>query len=623
MTDLRKLTKDGLASLDLSAQADHLHFEHPADESHGDWSTNIALQVFGQLEPELKKRFKSPLGLAEELTSEMMKALDWEENLNLKANLAQIKVAKPGFINFSLSDQYLLSQLDQALEKQAQYGSSGWHQGESWLVEHTSPNPNKAMHLGHLRNNLTGMAVANLLAYQGIKVTRDCIDNNRGIAIAKLMWGYLKFARRDGQEKTDLDYWFSHQDEWQTPEQAGQRPDKFMDQLYVKAAEDFKNDPGVEKQVRQLVVDWEAHDEKNWALWEKVLSYVYQGQQLTLTRLGNKWDYIWHEHEHYQQGKDMVKPGLKQGIFKKSQGAVVTNLEKYGIPDTVVIKADGTALYITQDLALTRLKKERFHPQRMFWVIGPEQSLAMKQTFAVCEQLGIVKFKDCIHLIYGYMSIKGQGKMSSRSGNVLYIDDLLDEAKEKIAQKMSEIGADFSDQEREKIAEKVGVGAVKYSILRVSRLQDMAFDFDESLSFEGNSGPYLQYTYARCQSVWRKAEKQLGKVELSQLIKTEANWWKSSFIKQEKLSQSEQQLLRVLTRFPEVALQSAQEYSPHHLTRFLFELAQAYSSFYNQESILEAKTSEQRKLRLQLTRVVAIIIQQGLALLGIEVVEQM
>ncbi len=217
----------------------------------------------------------------------------------------------------------------------------------------------------------------------------DAVDNDRGIAIARLMWGYLKFGRKDYAEIADIEYWYKHQDEWQTPEGLGIRPDKFVDELYVKASNDFKENEDTQSKVRQMVIDWENGDEINWALWRKVMEYSHEGQEMTLKRLKSRWDHVWHEHEHYKLGKDLVEEGLKRGIFERTkEGTVITKLDSYRIPNTVVEKSDGTALYITQDLALTRLKKEKYSPDKMFWVIGPEQTLAMQQVFAVSEQLG-------------------------------------------------------------------------------------------------------------------------------------------------------------------------------------------------------------------------------------------
>ena len=595
-----------------------ISLEHPAVESHGDYSSNIALFLFPSLRAERGNLvFSSPRHLAETIVIAL------SSDKELKKTVSKIDVAGPGFINFVVKPDLFIGELEEITKQENSYGSSDWGKGKKWLIEHTSPNPNKAMHLGHLRNNVTGMAIANIWEFIGIEVIRDCIDNNRGIAIAKLMWGYLKFARKDKKEMTDISYWFKHQDEWLTPEEAVIRPDRFVDELYVKASADFEKNEDVQVKVRQLVIDWENKDEENWALWKKVLNYSYLGQQLTLNRLGNKWDKVWHEHEHYQDGKDLVALGLKKKVFKEGKGgAIVTDLEKFNIPDTVVIKADGTALYITQDLALTRLKKKTFQPDTLHWVIGPEQSLALKQMFASCDKLGIIDYKDCVHIAYGYMSIKGKGKMSSRAGTVVYIDDLIDQVKEKIAVKIS--SEKFKLSEMDKVAETLALGAIKYSILKVGRLTNTAFDLEESVSVDGNSGPYLQYTYARCRSVLSKSGVSLSTINHQPLI-----------INPEELA-----ILRWIYRFPEVVQESAKQYSPNLICTFLYELAQRFNTFYNKHRILESSDSSSAPnslakldpapqdpnpiaFRLLLTSSVSQVLKNGLTLLGIQTPEKM
>lgn len=562
---------------DIKISIKDINLEHPTVEAHGDYSTNIALKL-------AKEIGQKPQEIAQKIASKLKNA----------------SVAGPGFINITLDNDYLVEQVKKVIKEDGKYGMGDWGKGKTWSIEHTSPNPNKAMHLGHLRNNVTGMAIGNLWEWSGLKVIRDCIDNNRGIAIAKLMWGYLKFARKDGkQDKTEIDYWFDHQEEWQTPKDRKMRPDRFVDELYVKGATDYDDNKEVVPLIKKLVVDWENKDKKNWALWKKVLDYSYKGQNLTLKRLGNKWDKVWREHEHYEAGKDLVAQGLKKGIFKKSEGAIVTDLKKYNIPDTIVIKSDGTALYITQDLALTRLKKETFKSDRLFWVIGPEQSLALKQMFAVCEQLEIGKYTDFTHIAYGYMSLKGIGKMSSRKGNVVYIDDLIDMAKKKALEIMAASYRQKDLENKDDLAEKVAVGAIKYSILKVGRLQDTAFDMEESLSLEGDSGPYLQYTYARARSVLRKAKVKSLKLNL------------------QDLTSEEMAILRWVYRFPEVVETAAKSFSPNLLCSYLFELAKRFNTFYANCPILE------NDFRLSLTQAVSIVLANGLAILGIEAVEKM
>ena len=671
--DIKQLLGQVLEELNLPHVEPEVEFS--VNEKFGDLSANIAMKAYSQMKSEsdsLQAKFSNPRELAEAICKQIneMKPEFGEEikpktkNPKLRGvkNLIKCEVAGPGFINFTLSEDFLLSKLDLVNKKKEGFGKTEQTNQKSttqnpprtrkYLVEHTSPNPNKAMHLGHLRTNLTGMAIANILEFSGHEVVRDCIDNNRGIAIAKLMWGYLKFASKSEELPITVSSWFENQDSWSTPEEDNLSPAQFVDQLYVKGNQDVSENKESEKIVRQMVVDWEAEDKATWALWEKVLDYSYQGQQQTLARLGNKWDKVWHEHEHYKAGKELVELGLKKGIFKQlDDGAIITQLEKdFGLTDTVLQKSDGTALYITQDLALTRLKKKTFQSDRMLWVIGPEQSLAMKQMFAACSQLGIGKYGDFIHIAYGFMSLKDQGKMSSRKGNVVYIDDLLDQSETKALEMIQ--NENLSEDEVARLAKQVGVGAVKYSVLRVGRMQDMAFDLEESISLQGNSGPYIQYTYARALSVLDKAKlstsedlllsgadesvaNSLGVLLDSQQILKDVDWSSLSI----ELNEEERAVLNWLWRFSDAVERATNEYSPHYIATYIYELAQRFNSFYNKHSILGGKQStelavnnaaldpstshDQTLLRLALTAATAQVLKNGLYLLGIEAPDRM
>ena len=570
--DIKKLI--GKALEDLGVEVSDIHLEHPANMKFGDLSTNIAMHA----------ESSDPVERAEKIKEKIL-----EEK---PSEIERIEVAGGGFLNFFLSQDFFKKSVEKALQEGKDFGKNPSLKGEKWLLEHTSPNPNKAMHIGHLRNNLTGMAVANIATWCGAEVIRDAIDNNRGIAIAKLMWGYLKFARKDGSENPDMQYWFEHQDEWKDPEE---KLDRFVDELYVMASKDFEENEDVEKEVRQMVVDWENGDEMNRSLWKKVLHYSYEGQKKTLERLGNKWDKVWHEDEHYKLGKEFVEKGLERGIFKKlDDGAILTDLSSFGITDTVVQKSDGTALYITQDIALTFLKVREFHADKYFWVIGPEQTLAMKQVFAVCEQLGIGK--NFVHLPYGYMKIRGvEGKVSSRLGNVVYIDDVLDKAKERV----SELVQDRDIQEKKEVAEIVALGAVKYATLRVKRTMDMEFDVEKSTSLEGDTGPYVQYTCVRAKSVLNQ----------------------SSLKPDVSCMESVSEVERLLYRFPEVVKNAASDYAPSYIATYVMELAAAFNRYYAEKRIISEDAES--PYRLALTQAVSVVLENGLEILGIKVPEKM
>ncbi len=565
------------------------NIEHPEDFSHGDYSTNVAM-VLGKANKE------NPKALAEQIKAEIEKVLEQSQNKDIE----KVEVAGPGFINFYLSKAFFRKSILEVLEKKNQFGKGDKYKNQIWAIEYASPNPNKAMHLGHMRNSITGVAVCNILESNSANVIREMVDNNRGIAIAKVMWGYLVSGRIDEKRIEDIEYWKSNKNEWHTTESINEKPDRFADRMYVVGSMECE-DSEVENRVRKLVIDWEAGDDAVRDLWATVLNFSYIGQTQTLGRLGARFDYVWHESDHFQAGKEFVVKGLKSGIFKKTEdGAVLTDLGDFGLTDTIVEKKDGTALYITQDLALTELKKNKHKADKMVWVIGPEQSLAMQQMFAVCEQLGIGKREEFSHIAYGYVSIKGQGKMSSRAGNVAYADDLLDEIKNKVQMIMTDrvVGNDLDS-----ISEKIAKGVVVFEMLKMGRMKDVAFDFEKALSFEGDSGPYLQYSVTRAHSALRKADEKgiFAALSADDLEITD--------------------LEKMLYRFPEVVARAGEEFAPQIVTTYLTELAGLFNSWYGNHVIVSDEDNS--PYRVALTKAFTIVMENGLSILAIPVPDRM
>lgn len=572
----------------LGVKSPEINFDKPALEVHGDISNDASLKY-------AKEVGKNPADIA-------VKAINFLKNKDIK-EVEDIKFASPGYINIFLNSKYTKEVLNDIISLGDKYGSNGKLKGEKLVIEHTSPNPNKAMHLGHLRNNLIGMSIAHLLEFCGAKVVCDSVDNDRGIAIAKLMWGFLSHMKKNEKASTSVKHWYSNQDDWHTPEDLNMLPDEFVSKCYVLGAADFKDDLAIEKKVRNLVVKWENNDKPVRELWVHVLKYSYEGINRTLNRIGNRWDKIWHEHEHYQEGKEYVKLGLKKGIFVKLEdGAILTNLVKYNLPDTILLKKDGTSLYITQDIALTALKKKEYGVKKLIWVIGPEQSTAMKQLFAVCEQLGIGYLSDFTHVSYGYVGLKtneGFKKMSSREGTVVLIDDIIDLAKSKILERLTK-EADAKDKDI--LSEKLALAAVKFSLLKVERIQDVAFDVERSVDIQGDTGIYLLYTYARINSILRKASSQ-------------------GFLIKPKSTKIAKEIVKTLAMFDSVIARSVESYSVHHISQFLLQLCSDFNSWYNKEIILDNSNNQPHKLAV--AKSVSQVLKNGLALLGIDVVERM
>lgn len=567
-----------------------VRFEKNDSNIHGDVSTNVALMYSKELG-------KNPKAFAEELVSFLQK----EKIQSIK----KIEIAGPGFINIFFDSSFFLAITHEVLSRQETYGINKDFVGQVWVIEHTSPNPNKAMHLGHLRNNLVGMSLIEVLKAGGATVRSDMVDNNRGIAIAKLMFGFLLLMRKSDSTPATLDAWIQNPESWKTPEDANLAPDVFVTECYIAGEKETKENLESDAVVRQMVVSWESHDENTWKLWEHVLGYSYEGIKKTLNRLQSVHEKIWHEHEHYHDGKQFVEEGIKKGIFVKLEdGAVLTKLESYNIPDTILLKRDGTSLYITQDIALTDLKKKFYHADKLVWVVGPEQSLAMKQLFAICEQLGIGKLSDFTHVPYGYVSLKGDDgsykKMSSRDGNVVLIDDLLDTAREAIHTQFLEHGRPDS-AETSALSEKLALGAVKFALLKPERSQDISFDIKQSVETKGDSGVYVLYTYARIQSILRKAKERKITIE-SQAI------------------DSGLEVSKLFMFYPEVVKRAQKDLSAHLVAQYLLELTSAFNAWYGKEVILDGGETEGHKLAV--AEATSIIIRNGLSILGISTLDE-
>ena len=566
--------------------------ERAANSEFGDYTTNVAMRY-------AKTCSMSPLALAEEI-------VNFLETKSV-SGIEKVVAVKPGFINFFFSPEVKVSTANAALSNQA-FKKNASLSGQKWVVEHTSPNPNKAMHLGHLRNNLVGMGIVRILNWNGAEVVAEAVYNDRGIAIAKLMYGFLAHMKKNAEAETNIAYWTSHQSEWFTPEEKEMKADRFVAECYVLAEKDIASNPEIENQVRKMVVDWEAGDELVRQLWQHVLNFSYSGINQTLTRLGSHWDKIWYEHEHYQAGKDYVSKGLEQGIFTKLEdGAVLTNLESFKIPDTILLKNDGTSLYITQDIALTDLKRKTHQADKMVWVIGPDQSLAMRQLFAVCEQLGIGKVSDFNHVTYGYVGLKaddgGFQKMSSRAGTVVLIDDVIDEVKSVIKQRFVEEER-HEPSKQDELSEKLALAAVKFSFLKSDRSQDMTFDVSQSVDVHGDSGIYVMYSYVRTQSILRKAARVL-----------------SEEISAPEVLGEEAELLRTLFYFNEVLEKSAKDLSVHHVAQYLLEVSSEFNRWYAKETILDG--SDKEAYRLAIVKTVGDCLKSGMEILGIDVVDEM
>ncbi|MFW6110113.1 MAG: arginine--tRNA ligase [Patescibacteria group bacterium] len=601
--------------------------EHPEEAEHGDFSCTAALNFFSTAD-----EYTSPLNLAEKLVAV------WEKK-GLPSFVSRVVVAKPGFINIFIRNEALLRLASSFVaEKESFYGVGDSLEKKKYLLEHTSPNPQTTIMLGHLRNNFLGMSVSHILENLGGTVVKDCVVNDRGGHVCRALWGYLAFGRKKDtglsvEELKDfptlsdqallrisssvdwsqqLTVWARNPDLWFVPQDLDLKPDHANLIWYVLGSRAYKLSSEVEEEVNALLSAWEEGEKQVRELWKTVLSWSKHGYAETYERIGSVHDWVWFESEYYEQGKKIVKKGLEKGVFRKSEGAIVTDLGTYGLPDTVVEKSDGTALYLTQDLALAQLKVDKFPSDKYIWTVGSEQKLYFQQLFAICDQLGIAPREKLFHLSHGLISFSGGKKMSTREGNVVCADDLLDDlraqAKKLVASSQKQADFGESGVPIESLSEYLAVCALKYSLLKFSREKDISFQPDQSLSLEGNSGPYLQYTYARCCSLLRKSGiNKLG-------------WGDKDAVP--SLDNKEEALLHLFYKFPEMVMASAESYSPSIICDYLYDLASQFNALYAQLPVLDADDTH-RQLRLFLTTVTAQILRDGLKLLGIRPLEKL
>ena len=579
----------------------------------GDYATNLPFYLS-------RKEKKPPLKIAQLLRDHLQKFLEEEKKYDL---IASVEIGGRGFINFVLSNSFLYRRLENIIR------SSGIRfceeeQGKKIVLEHTSPDPIKTLHLGHLRNNFIGMALSRILDFCGYQVIKDMINNDRGTHVAQAMWGYLVFARKnihlsisefkdfsvtDEKIKTLaqdiywrdlLKVWLNKPQNWFIPEDLKIKSDHFDLRVYSMGAraEKLLGDD-VSRQVREILKSWEKKEKGVRRLWRLIINWSTKGYEETYRILGSEHDFVWHESEIYEEGRELVLRGVEKGIFKRLEdGAVLSQLEEFNLPNVILLKTDGTTLYHTQDLILTKKKIERFKADKYLWVIGNDQKLYLQQLFSLCEQLGIGCREQFSHINYGYVRLKGVGKMSSRAGTIVSADDLLEKIKSLVRE--------FTKEEEKVLI--ISLAALKYGLLKYNRADDITFDLQDSISLSGNSGPYLLYTFARIQSLLNKGN-----------FRAE----ESDFVFPEAIFPEERRILLNLSRFPEIVKEVAMNYAPHLLCNFLFNLAQDFNTFYQQIPILQARDKRQKIFRLTLSLAVGKILAQGLELLNIRFLQNM
>lgn len=527
----------------------------------------------------------------------------------LTQNVPEIKgfnVVK-GFLNLSFEDAYFINTFDAV----ANYSHYGWAEpnGETVMVEYSSPNTNKPLHLGHIRNNLLGFSVSEILKASGKTVYKTQIINDRGIHICKSMWAWQHFGNG------------------QTPLSTGLKGDKLVGNYYVIFDQKYK------EQVRELVAQghseedaakqapslqqaqellrlWEAGDAEVVALWSEMNQWVYDGFETTYRKLGVDFDQNYYESNTYLLGKEHIQEGLEKGVFyQKEDGSVWCDLTQDGLDHKLVLRSDGTSVYMTQDIG-TAIQRSIDYPKvtGMTYTVGNEQDYHFKVLFLILGKLGYPWAKHLYHLSYGMVDLPS-GKMKSREGTVVDADDLIHEMQEtarEIAQGLGKID-DLAPEEKTKLFEQIGLGALKYYILKVDPKKRILFDPEESVDFQGNTGPFIQYTYARIQSIGRKAQG-LVLPDYDQTL---------------DLHDKERSVLKLLKGFPEKIQEAALHYSPALIANYTYELVKEFNSFYQNVPILTAEIGPETTFRVALSQAVADVIKTSCSLLGMEVPERM
>jgi len=513
------------------------------------------------------------------------------------------------FLNLSIHDNYLQTFLIKNYQNE-NFGKQA-STGKRIMVEYSSPNTNKPLHLGHLRNIFLGWSIAEILKATGNTIVKTCVVNDRGIHICKSMIAWQKFAHGA------------------TPESTHTKGDHFVGDYYVKFNDEYKNeikqltDTGTDektaeknapimKQTQQMLLDWEAGKPDVVRLWQTMNGWVYKGFDETYKRIGVDFDQLFYESNTYISGKQFVQKGLQEGAFyKKDDGSVWMDLTEAGMDEKLLLRSDGTSVYITQDIGLAKQKFEDYKLDESIYVIGDEQIYHIKVLKEICKKLGMPFYDKIFHLSYGMVELT-TGKMKSREGTVVDADDLIDEIIATAKQHTEELGKvnDFTEEELKQLYETLGLGAMKFYLLRVDPKKRMIFNPQESIDFHGFTGPFVQYTYARIRSILRKMGDRQSSI---------VNRQSSIF----DLLPLERQLIIFLEKYESIIMQAAEELNPSVIAIYVFQLAQTYNSFYTEHSVANAENEEKKNLRVCLSVMTANVIKNSLQLLGIHVPERM
>ena len=558
-----------------------------------DFEGDLTVVVF----PWLKASHKAPQVTAQEIGQWLADHVEAVESFN---------VVK-GFLNIVVSPKWWLS-VFHGIKADPDFGlTKAGDDSELVMVEYSSPNTNKPLHLGHVRNNLLGYSLSEILKANGYKVIKTNIVNDRGIHICKSMLAWQKWG--DGV----------------TPESSGQKGDHLIGDFYVLFDKHFKEEvkqlqaqgmtedeakeaSPLMKEAREMLVKWEQNDPEVRKLWETMNSWVYAGFDETYRKMGVDFDKIYYESQTYLEGKELVLKGLEEGkMYRKEDGSVWADLTPEGLDHKLLLRSDGTSVYMTQDIGTAKLRFRDFPIDRMVYVVGNEQNYHFQVLAILLDRLGFKWGKDLKHFSYGMVELP-EGKMKSREGTVVDADDLIATMVADATETAAERLAEMPEDEAREVARKVGLGALKYFLLKVDPRKNMLFNPKESIDFNGDTGPFIQYTYARIRSVLRKAAESGFDADTEVLAEP---------------NKKEAALIQKIDDFRNVVAEAGKKYSPAVIAKYCYELAKEYNQFYHDFSILKEENEPVRNLRLELSAVTARTLKAGLALLGIEVPERM
>ena len=581
--------KEGFLAI-YNTEIPSVEFQATRKEFEGD----ITVVVF----PMLRYKKGNPVQIGENLGNYIVEKV---------SEISGFNVVK-GFLNLVIKDAFYLNFFNTIYPDTTFGYTSPKKNEEAVLVEYSSPNTNKPLHLGHVRNNLLGFSVAQIIKASGKKVYKTQIINDRGIHICKSMLAWEKFG--DGE----------------TPESTGLKGDKLVGNYYVKFDQEYKKEiaelvaAGLSEekakkqaplilQAQEMLLQWEAGDKHVLALWKKMNAWVYDGFEITYKDLGVDFDQLYYESNTYLLGKDCIEKGLKSGVFyRKEDHSVWCDLTDEGLDEKLVLRSDGTAVYMTQDIG-TAIQRVKDTPDvnGMIYTVGNEQDYHFKVLFLILKKMGYSWAKNLFHLSYGMVDLPS-GKMKSREGTVVDADDLIVEMRSTAKEISDELGKldGYSEQEKQDLYKTIGLGALKYFILKVDPKKRILFDPKSSVDFQGNTGPFIQYTYARIQSILRKANFDFSKPVIAI-----------------DLHEKEKELIKQLELFPEIIQQAAANYSPAVIANYTYDLVKEFNSFYQNVSILGEENQDKKIVRVRLSKKVADTIKLAFLLLGIEVPERM